>query len=145
MQTKRVWLAALLILGISGWSWPQHHRGHHVHHHGRLPVYDDSKEATIEGTIDEIVLIERRGCPTCEGGATRLFLSGHDVEIHLGPPAYLESRGCTLKEGDSVRVTGSKLALTDSAVLLAREIHCGGESVDLRDRRGRPRWSRPRR
>ena len=134
----------LLVLGASSSLWAQHHRGHHVHHHGRLPVYDASTETTLEGTVEEVVLIERSGCPTCDG-TTRLFLDGHDAEIHLCPPEYLESQGCVVREDDSVRITDSRLVLANSAVVLAREIHCDGRSITLRDGSGRPMWSRPRR
>ncbi|HXV62026.1 MAG TPA: hypothetical protein VEK15_15110 [Vicinamibacteria bacterium] len=141
-RLMRILGSAALFVGFSapGWAVQHHHGGHHLHHHGQLPAYDATTELTLEGTVDELVRMERPGCAGCEGG-THVFLGGHDVEIHLGPSSFLESKGCQIKEGDDLRVTGSKLSIDSSSVLLARELHCGGETVVLRDESGRPLWS----
>lgn len=118
----------------------QHHHPSHLHHHGQLPAYDAANETTLEGVVDELLRLERPGCAGCEGG-THVFLKGHEIEIHLGPSSYLESGGCRIHEGDSVKVTGSKVTIGDDDVLLAKELHCGDKTVALRDDRGRPRWS----
>jgi hypothetical protein len=128
-------------------GWPalggaaQHHRGHHVHHHGRLPAYDIESETTLEGAVDELVRLQRPGCRDCDDG-THVFLSGHDVEIHLCPASFLEAHGCRLREGDRLRVTGSKVIIGGSTLLLAKSLRCGDEIVALRDDDGRPLWRR---
>jgi hypothetical protein len=118
----------------------QHHHGYHRHHHGQLPPYDPASETTLEGVVDELLLLERPGCAGCEGG-THVILKGHEIEIHLGPSSFLESNGCRIGEGDSLRVTGSKLTIRGDDVLLAKELRCGEKTVVLRDDDGRPRWS----
>ena len=122
----------------------QHHHGHHVHHHGTLPLYDTSTEETLEGTVEEAFQWDEPGCADCDSGV-HVYLEGRDVEIHLGPLAYLESAGCKIREGDAVRVVGSRLPVRGDTILLARELHCGEQHVALRDELGRPLWNRPHR
>ena len=128
-----------LAVGASTVSSHQHPRGHHIHHHGALPAYDVSTEETLEGTVEELFRWERSGCVGCDDGV-QVFLGGHDIEVHLCPFAYLESEGCHIKEGDEVRITGSRLSLRGNTLLLARELHCGDHHVALRDEKGSPLW-----
>jgi hypothetical protein len=52
----------------------------------------------------------------------------------------LESKGCKVSDGDEFRVTGSRLTVRGYSLLLAKELHCGGETIVLRDENGRPLW-----
>lgn len=63
------------------------------------------------------------------------------VEIHLGPPAFLDDQKVEISEGDTLEVTGSRVTFGESHVVLARQIRTGNATWMLRDVAGRPRWS----
>ena len=75
----------------------------------------------------------------CEVGS-HAFLNGHDIENHLRPSSFLDSLGYHTQGGDSLRVTGSTIAVRGASLLLARALHGGDRSVVLRDTDVRPLW-----
>jgi hypothetical protein len=118
------------------------------------PPYDPNNEAILTGTVADI----RGGGPGRLGWLMRVhtFGLGHKpaddkqllmktdtdtIRIHLGPTAFLNSQKIEIKEGDRLVVTGSRVTLGDSQVVLAREIRKGDTVWTLRNAAGQPLWS----
>ena len=62
-------------------------------------------------------------------------------DVHVGPSAYVESKGFKFAEGDQVEVIGSKVDMNGAPALIAREIKTDGKVLSLRDKKGFPLWS----
>jgi hypothetical protein len=102
------------------------------------PFYNVDKEVRIEATVQEVVLEPRyKGTApflvlrVAEGGA-RVY----DVEI--APSWFFDQ---DVHGGEKVRIVGS-LAETEGATptIIARELQLRGETFQLRDKHGFPRW-----
>lgn len=102
---------------------------------GGAAAYDAATETSVSGTLARPPARGRMG----------VYLSveesdGEMVDVRLAPHGYLASRGFSLEEGDELEVTGSRVTLRGSPVLIAREITKQGRTVELRDRAGKPLW-----
>ena len=62
------------------------------------------------------------------------------VLIRLGPTGFLRSNNLSIREGDSLRVTGYWVTGGDGDMLVATQVTAHGRTVRLRDDRGRPSW-----
>ena len=58
----------------------------------------------------------------------------------LGPTGYFEGQEKTLKPGDKVTVTGSRVIVDDTPYLIASNIREGNEEMQIRDKEGYPIW-----
>ena len=70
------------------------------------------------------------------GHEWELKIDDDTYEIHLGPSAYRESKGFTMKQGDTASVTGF---LYQKNIAVA-EITTAGKTIVLRNSDGRPAW-----
>lgn len=98
-------------------------------------LYNPATETSVSGTLMQPPARGRMG----------LYLSveepsGDTVDVRLGPKSYLAARGVSLKKGDELEVTGSKVTMNGAPVLIAREVTKQGRSVTVRDNVGRPLW-----
>lgn len=117
------------------------------------PAYDTTSEATFKGTVANVktgrsalywfARIHTLGLGHTEVRETQLALKTDtgSVEIHLGPSAFLTERKVEIRTGDTVELTGSRVTIGESHVVLAREIRKGDNTWTLRDATGRPLWS----
>jgi hypothetical protein len=99
--------------------------------------YDRSKEATITGSVQEVV--EHPG-PMGHGIHLMVRAGEELVEVHLGPASFLEGHSITFKNGDRVEILGSRSTLDGKPMMVARRVTRGGEVLNLRDEMGRPAW-----
>jgi hypothetical protein len=78
------------------------------------------------------------------GSGTHIILKTEEenIEVHLGPTAFVTRSGFTFAKGDQIEVVGSRTKLGDADVLLAREVQKDSKTLVLRDANGIPRWSR---
>jgi hypothetical protein len=105
-----------------------------------VPSFDPSK---IESFPGQVVSVDTMNS---EGGNSELILSmkteGEDlIKVFLAPESYLKNLNLTFKNGDSVKVIGSKT--TDSQkkpVIVASQINKNGATYLLRDEKGVPFW-----
>jgi hypothetical protein len=117
------------------------------------PAYDATSEATFKGTVadvktgrsalDRLIQIHtlgqgRTGVPEKQ---VLLRTDSGTVEIHLGPTAFLNEKKVEIREGDTLEVTGSRVTIGESDVVLARDIRKGDHVWTLRDATGQPLWS----
>ncbi len=106
---------------------------------GRM-MYNPQTVTTIKGML--------QGQATATGGrgmgmgAWTVKTDQGDLSVHLGPPWYLSQQQVSLKAGDAVEVTGSKVDFNGQSHLVAREFTVNGKTVKLRDDQGTPLWPR---
>jgi hypothetical protein len=125
-----------------------------VPHQG--PAYDTTSEAAFKGTVAHVKTgrsglywlsrIHTLGMGHSGVQETQLLLKTDTVmvEIHLGPTAFLTERKVEIRKGDTLDVTGSRIMIGESQVVLAREIRKGDNAWTLRDSTGQPLWSSSR-
>ncbi len=102
------------------------------------PRYDTKAEYAVKGTVTAVKTHDS----VMGFKDTHIIITTvqGDMEVHVGPAAYLAKRGFELKPGDEVLVTGCKAAYEDKPVLVARQIKHGDRSVTLRNMSGNPIW-----
>ena len=117
------------------------------------PVYDPKSEATFTGTVADVktgrsalrslARIHTLGLGQKGVQEKRLFLRTDTgrVEVQLGPTAFLTEKKVEIRKGDTLEVTGSRVPVGGSHVVLAREIRKGDNTWVLRDAKGQPLWS----
>jgi len=105
---------------------------------GGPPVYDVAGETTLTGKVAEVL---PQACPQA-GIHVRLSTATGDVEVGLGPSAYLTELGAGFATGDEISVTGAKPKNDAPADFLARSVKKGEATFELRDAEGAPRWAR---
>ena len=106
-------------------------------------IYNPSTETTVNGTVEQVRTISgERGW-----GGTHLDLKTESgtFDVHLGPSAFLSSKGFQFAKGDQVEVTGSKVTFQGHEAIIAREVKKGGKVLTLRNAQGIPEWSGGRR
>ncbi len=62
------------------------------------------------------------------------------VLVTLGPTGYFESQVKLMKPGDKITVTGSRVVVDDTPLMIATKIRQGNEEFQVRDNEGRPIW-----
>jgi hypothetical protein len=70
----------------------------------------------------------------------RLAAESEPVLARLAPAGFLRYNQISVREGDSIRVTGYWVAGSDGEMLVATQVVLRGKVVRLRDDRGRPVW-----
>lgn len=136
--------AALLIVGAASFAFAQAPRA------GRQGsrIYDVKTETTIKGTVEAVETIAGPGGRGRRGlGGTHLVVKTEteNLEVHMGPAAYLAEKQITIAKGDAVEILGSRVTIDGKPVLIARQMKKGDQTWALRDSSGRPLWSGGRR
>jgi hypothetical protein len=103
------------------------------------PYYDIDAEVRIEGTVREVLFEVRY-----KDKAPFVILAleetgtGQRYRIETGPAWFF---GEDLHPGQKVAIVGSLVRTeADTKYVIAREVHFGGETLVVRDRRGFPGW-----
>lgn len=109
--------------------------GVRAHRSGRAATYDTASEVSISGTLAQPPSRGRNGLHL-----TVRQSGGGMVDVRTAPGSYLASRGFSLAQGDQVEVTGSRMTVSGSTILVARQVTKHGRTLDLRDRAGKPLW-----
>jgi hypothetical protein len=142
MFLQRLWTPAIGIAAIvalplvvaADAQWP--HRGWH---HGG-PMHDIT-ETRVTGTVEAVNDVAGPGGNCCcgTGGGTHVTVktTTESIEAHLGPTAWLREQGVDLTEGDVVDISGWRVTMGETPVLLAREITKGSTTWTLRHGTGR--------
>lgn len=110
---------------------------------GGGPRYDLASEATVNGTVESVEQIAGPGGRGRRGlGGTHLTLrtSTGTMVVHLGPTAFLAEQKLVVHTGDTLEITGSRLAVDDDRVFIARSVRMGASVWTLRDAAGLPLW-----
>jgi hypothetical protein len=116
-------------------------------------AYDTMTEATFSGTVADIkggrsalswlTTIHTLGLGHGGVREKQLLLKTDTgtLQIHLGPTTFLDENKVEVKKGDALEITGSRVAIGESHVVLAREVRKGDIAWTLRDSTGQPLWS----
>jgi hypothetical protein len=103
-----------------------------------FPKYDLHSEIKTKGIVDEVKMLPWGA----RKDVTQLVIkSGDDkVFVYICPKPFQEEMGFSFSKGDEISVTGSKVKLEGSDVILARELVRGEETLLFRDVKGNPVW-----
>ncbi len=115
---------------------------HGPSHHSPAHHYNPATEVRETGTVEDVR--EATGYRGWSGIHLLLKTEKEDLDVHLGPKAYLAESGFTFTKGDYIEVLGSRVRLGATDALLAREVLKDGKTLVLRDANGVPKWSRGR-
>jgi len=128
----------------------QHGPGRHRPDSG-LP-YDMKREATVTGTVvvlksgssllSRLFRIHTLGVGHTNVQQRQLILRTDvgRIRIHLGPSTFIDELNAQIRKGDKLEVTGSRVTIGDSHVLVARALRKGDSVWTLRDAAGQPLW-----
>lgn len=61
--------------------------------------------------------------------------------VHLAPQGYFDKQDLAINVGDTVEITGSKIAVDDNTVFLASSVKKGDKTWQFLDPQGIPYWS----
>ena len=106
-------------------------------------LYNPQTVTTVTGQVEKL-----EDLPSMGGGGGRgmqyrgvtLKTGQGSLMVHLGPAWYLDEKKFTVKVGDTVEATGSKVTLNNQPALIAREVKVNGATLKLRDDQGLPVW-----
>ncbi|HEV2426302.1 MAG TPA: DNA-binding protein [Terriglobia bacterium] len=105
-----------------------------------LPMYNPATELTVQGTVQEV---KQFTGPRGMIGTDVVVKTGNEtVDVRLGPAAFLTQNQFALVQGDQIQVTGSKVNINSTDIVLAREVKKGEQTLTLRNAQGFPVWSR---
>lgn len=117
------------------------------------PAYDPNTEATLTGIVTDV----KNGGPGRLGWLMKVHTLGlghkgtqekqlllktdtETLRIHLGPNTFLSDQKVQIRKGDTLAVTGSRITMGDSPIVLARELRKADNTWTLRDAAGQPLW-----
>ncbi len=126
-------LCAAAVLSLTALAWAQGGTGK------RSRMYDPTTEVTVQGTVQQVQT--QAGRHGRNGTHLLLKTDSGDLTVHVGPSDYIASQGFSFAAGDQVQVTGSKVKMNGTDVVLAREIRKDGKLLPLRDAQGIPKWA----
>ena len=95
--------------------------------------YDPATVEKITGTVEKTGTYDRGGVHVT------LSTPSGKIDIHLGPDFYVNDK-VTLKKGDIITVTGSRVKYNGADVIIARSVEKDGKTVELRHEDGTPYW-----
>jgi lysyl-tRNA synthetase class II len=103
----------------------------------QVTSYDPQNLATVSGVVTRVSRSKRRLKPIF----LRVKTDKGDVQVYVGPAAFLEQQKLTFAVGDKVEVTGSWIQHPQGALLMAGEVRKKGQVVKIMDANGTPLWS----
>ena len=107
-----------------------------------MPRYDTTTEVTLRGTITKVE--SHMGRMGWNGTHLVVSFESETLTVHVGPSNYVDQQGFSFAAGEQIEVTGSRIKLEGTDVLIAREIKKGEKVLTLRNAQGIPAWSRSR-
>jgi hypothetical protein len=69
-----------------------------------------------------------------------MVADGEKFEVGVCPSEFFDDISVTFAKGDQLEITGSKVQVGETSLVLAREIVKGNDKVTLRDKQGGPVW-----
>ena len=93
----------------------------------------------IEGEVAEVIYLPGTS-PSAAGVELRLQAGKESTLLRLAPTGCLKKSGFALKEGDPISVKGFRVDTEEGEFVVATEVEKDGNTLRLRDTRGRPLW-----
>jgi hypothetical protein len=102
------------------------------------PRYDTRTVVELECTVVDA----REMAPPnrLSGVFLRVKVEEGMLDVYLGPVGYVMEFEEIYRKGSRVYITGSRVRIGGSTLILARELRNGGATLYLRDRQGQPYW-----
>jgi hypothetical protein len=99
---------------------------------------------TVESVWGKVVSIEKITPAKRRGEWVQLMLQVESgtIAVQLGPAWFVDKQVPRIEANDTVTVTGSRLNLDGTPVIVAADIAKGSELLRLRDDNGVPVWPR---
>jgi hypothetical protein len=101
----------------------------------RAPLYDTSKEVTLEGNVSKVTTFMPGSIP---GGHLVVFTPKGIVDGHLGPYALSGRNGVSIPAGTHVKLAGVMSTIRGNPVFLVRTIDTGTVKYTIRSEHGFP-------
>jgi hypothetical protein len=101
-----------------------------ITHFGADPEYKSGAEVTLKG----IVTFYQTEQPECYHWRCSVLIMKDgigEIQVFVGSRSLLDQSGVSLKVGDAVRITGSRVRFSESEAIIAREIVVGSKRVEL--------------
>lgn len=106
--------------------------------------WNPSNVKTITGTVESVGSFRPEAAPAGATGGLRLRVRTTDgklVTVFAGPVSYAEQKNFFVMPGDQISITGSEATIRSRTVILASELKKGTQTLELRDKSGKPLWS----
>jgi hypothetical protein len=97
------------------------------------PLYDASKETTLQGTVSNVVT--KPGAGMIAGGHLVVATGQGAVDAHVGR-ALQGPNAIVVKAGDSVKLVGVMATVKHNQIFLVRTVEAGGHTYTIRNERG---------
>lgn len=106
--------------------------------YGRM--YDTNTIDTIISTVinvERIIPLKGMSC----GVHLTVKTEQETLSVHLGPAWFIENQDISIKQNDTLKVTGSRIEFEGKPAIIAATIEKDGQTLNLRDENGIPVWS----
>ncbi|GAA5520202.1 hypothetical protein LQ318_00655 [Aliifodinibius salicampi] len=138
IRNLQIWGGGLVLLTIGGIVYSISKGVMRIKKYHRQ--FDPDNVEEFEGNILEIITEssqnhEKRGVILIVETENKKI-----IPVHLGPEWYISHQQSRLKDGQKVRVVGSRVKYEDNPAIIAAQIEHGNSKLILRDEKGRPRW-----
>ena len=102
--------------------------------------YNPQTVTTMKGVVESLETLPPKSKAPGAIRSAVLKTEQGKITVYLAPDSYLQEQKISLKAGDELEVTGSKVTLGQQPSLIAKDLRVGGKSITLRDERGEPVW-----
>ncbi len=101
-------------------------------------LYDTKTVETFEAKISDIKVVDSQG----GSYGVRLFVKKgtQTIEVRVGPAWFIEENGFDFDEDDKIKITGSRIKISENEVIIASVIIKNGKNLKLRESDGTPLW-----
>jgi hypothetical protein len=128
---RALWLAMPLVLTLAA-------AGSAVRTAGNREITPPA-EKKFSGIVTEV---KQQRCVICNCIELSVVLKtdAGRLEARLGPKPFFEEHDFAISRGDAIAVTGIRFNERGKDIVLANEVHKGGEALVLRGKYGKPAW-----
>jgi hypothetical protein len=148
-RKKWAWVLLIIFTMMLGLPWPA------LAQVVKLPIedkteagpgpqdYNPERVTTVKGQVKRLGGYGMTGWRVAPGMHPPGLVLKNDeqsITVDLGPPWFLNQQCFSIKKGDNLEVTGSKIVIDHQTVLLAAEVKKDGQTLRLRDEKGAPLW-----
>lgn len=103
-------------------------------------MYNPNTVTTVKGGVLSLGTVPPHSQDAGTMRSAVLKTEPDDITVFLAPDWYLAEQKISLKAGDQLEVTGSKITLGGKLTILAGELKVGDKSAILRNNKGFPVW-----
>lgn len=106
----------------------------------------DYNPTTVETVSGTVFSIEKTNPPKKRGYWVDVMLQTGNgtIPVELGPAWYVNHQTPRMEINDMIMVTGSRMAINGTPILIAAEVRKQNEILKLREANGIPVWARVR-